>query len=81
MRAARAAAATEPPQWRAATSFHRSRTWVTADEAQEITDAIVELFLTHTERIADPEERPEGARLVSLVGWLVPSGPVAHVGD
>ena len=39
-------------------------------------EAMVELFLSWpTERISDPQARPDGARLVSLVGWLVPSGP------
>ncbi len=76
LRAARAAAATEPQEWRDATTFNQTQTWVTAAEAKALSAAMVELFLTHTERIAEPETRPEGARLVSLVGWLVPSGPL-----
>ncbi len=76
LRAARAAASTEPQEWRDATTFNQTQTWVTAEEARQLAAAMVELFLTHTERIAEPESRPEGARLVSLVGWLVPSGPL-----
>jgi DNA-binding transcriptional ArsR family regulator len=76
LRAARAAAASEPAAWRNATTFNQAQTWVTAAEARELSAAMVELFLTHAERIAEPDTRPEGARLVSLVGWLVPSGPL-----
>jgi DNA-binding transcriptional ArsR family regulator len=76
LRAARAAAATEPQAWRDATTFNQTQAWVTAEEATELSAAMVELFLTHAERIAEPGTRPDGARLVSLVGWLVPSGPL-----
>ncbi|MGZ5416957.1 MAG: ArsR/SmtB family transcription factor [Nocardioides sp.] len=76
LRASRAAAATEPAEWREATSFNQTATWMTAEEAQDLSAAMVELFQAHTERIADPGSRPAGARLVSLVGWLVPSGPI-----
>jgi hypothetical protein len=31
--------------------------------------------MSYTDRITDPDLRPDGARLVSLVGWLVPSRP------
>ena len=76
LRASRAAAATEPVEWREATSFHQTGTWMTAEEAQKLSATLQELFGTYTDRIQDPESRPEGARLVSLVGWLVPSGPI-----
>jgi predicted ArsR family transcriptional regulator len=81
LRAARAAATTEPAEWRDATSFNQAQAWVTAEEAKALSDAMVQLFRSWpTERIADPEARPEDARLVSLVGWLVPSGPVLPEG-
>jgi DNA-binding transcriptional ArsR family regulator len=76
LRAARAAAATEPPEWRDATTFNQTQSWVTAEEAKTLSAAMVQLFLTYAERITEPQTRPEGARLVSLVGWLVPSGPL-----
>lgn len=75
-RAARAAADSEPPAWREATSLNQAQLWVTAEEAAEISEAMRELFLSHGERIGDPAQRPPGARLVSVLGWLVPSGPV-----
>lgn len=76
LRAARAAAAAEPPEWRDATRFHQAQTWATAEEAEALSDAMVALFQTHRGRITEPDSRPEGARLVSLVGWLAPSGPL-----
>jgi predicted ArsR family transcriptional regulator len=76
LRAARAATASEPEEWRDATTFRRTQTWVTAEEAADLSAAMAELYLTHHERPVEPESRPEGARLVSLVGWLVPSGPL-----
>lgn len=79
-RAARAAADSEPREWRAATSLNQSRLWLTAEEARELSDEMVALFLRYAERLDDPASRPDGARLVSLVGWLAPSGPVLKQG-
>lgn len=75
LRAARSSSAQEPAEWRDATSVNESKLWLTADEAKQLSEAMVELFLTHADRLRDPDSRPDGARLVSLVGWLVPSGP------
>lgn len=75
-RAARASAVSEPREWREATGLNRSRLWLTPEEARALSEEMVALFLRHAERLTDPDKRPEGARLVSLVGWLAPSGPV-----
>jgi DNA-binding transcriptional ArsR family regulator len=75
LRAARAAQLHEPAAWRAATGLVRSRLWLTAAEAQSLTDQLTELVSRHAERCADPDGRPPDARLVSVVGWVVPSGP------
>ena len=75
LRAARASEALEPPEWREVTSVNEAKLWLTADEAREVSEAMVELFLTHADRLRDPASRPEGARLMSLVGWITPSGP------
>ena len=78
LRAARAAAATEPPAWRGAASVHQVHAWLTADETRALSTALAQLFAAHAqERSADPATRPDGARLVSLVGWVVPSGPAS----
>jgi hypothetical protein len=33
------------------------------------------VLASHADRATAPESRPSDARLVSLVAWLVPSGP------
>jgi DNA-binding transcriptional ArsR family regulator len=75
LRAARASRDREPTDWREATGMTHTQLWLTAEEAAEVRSALSRLLRTHTERAASPQLRPDGARLVSLVGWLVPSGP------
>jgi DNA-binding transcriptional ArsR family regulator len=75
LRAARASRDREPTAWREATGLNHTQVWLTAEEAAEVRSALRTLLSTHTERAASPHLRPEGARLISLVGWLVPSGP------
>lgn len=75
LRAARAGHAQEPAEWRDITRVNHSHLWLTPEEAAQMSDAIADLFLTYADRSGDPTSRPERARLVSLVGWLVPSGP------
>ena len=62
----------EPEQWRRAGTVVQSGTWMTAEEAREVSSRMEELFMTFADRADDPAQRPEGARQVSLVGWLVP---------
>ena len=76
LRAARAARDSEPPPWREASGLVQSQLWLTADEARQVKQGLSDLLASHAERSADPDRRPEDARLVSLVGWLVPSGPL-----
>jgi len=75
LRAARAARDTEPADWREATGLVQSQVWLTAEEATAIKAELTELLLRHADRSGRPDRRPDDARLVSLVGWLVPSGP------
>ena len=53
--------------------------WLTAEEAADVRRQLGDLLQARgelsAERAAHPETRPEDARLVSLVGWLVPAGP------
>src|SRR3954447_2545058 len=74
-RAARAARAQEPQEWRDATGLSQSQLWLTATEAQQLNDELQELFFRYTERSRDRALRPDEARLGTPVGWLVPSGP------
>ena len=72
LRAARESAALETPEWREATTLVQSALWLTAEEAKQISEQLKALLLTHLDRLEHPERRPEGARLVSAVGWLTP---------
>jgi DNA-binding transcriptional ArsR family regulator len=75
LRAALSRRGQESPAWREVTSLSQSALWLTADEAADLLETMHKMFATHAERMGDPAARPEGARLMSLVGWLVPSGP------
>ena len=76
LRVARASRAGEPTDWREATGLVKSDRWLTAEEARRLKDDLTEVLTRHAERSGDPDLRPAGARLVSLVGWVVPSGPL-----
>ena len=72
-RASRAAAADEEPAWKHVGTVSQSQLWLTPDEARGLAEEMTALFTRHLDRHHDPSLRPEGARLVSLVGWLVPN--------
>ncbi|HZJ05971.1 MAG TPA: helix-turn-helix domain-containing protein [Nocardioidaceae bacterium] len=73
-RAARSQRAQEPAQWREATVLNHAQMWLTAEETMEIGEQIGRLFQSRAQRRENPALRPDGARLVSLVGWVVPTG-------
>ncbi|QWZ07679.1 helix-turn-helix domain-containing protein [Nocardioides panacis] len=79
LRAAQASRDTEPPAWQEVTGLASSMLWLTAEEAADLRRDLADLLQARSElsaeRAAHPGTRPEGARLVSLVGWLVPAGP------
>jgi len=75
LRAARASHGSEPAEWRAATSVNHTQLWLTPDEAKELSEAMGTLFRGNANRVQNPAARPDNARLISIVGWLVPSGP------
>ena len=76
LRAALANTDRESERWRDATEVYQSRLWLTADEAQQIGDQIRDLFLTKAEERQDPANRPADARVMALMAWVVPNGPL-----
>ena len=60
----------EPVEWQQATAVAQSASWLTAEEAREVSARIEELLLSYVDRVDDPTLRPEGARPVSMVAWL-----------
>ena len=45
------------------------------EEARQVGETLAAVLASHADRATAPESRPSDARLVSLVAWLVPSGP------
>jgi DNA-binding transcriptional ArsR family regulator len=76
-RAARAAREREPEAWREATGLLHASVWLTAQEARAAKAEIEAVLVRHAHRSREPDQRPDGARLTSLVAWSVPSGPYA----
>ena len=74
-RAARASRNQESEAWRTATGLVQSQLWLTAEEARQVGETLAAVLASHANRATAPESRPSDARLVSLVAWLVPSGP------
>lgn len=81
LRAVRAGQQTEPADWRKATGLMQTQVWLTAEEARETKRQLEQLMTAYTDRGQDPELRPPDARLVSMVGWLVPSGPARRADE
>lgn len=71
----------EAEAWRDATSLTQSRIWLTPPEAQALGTRLAEVVGAEamSQRNQDPEQRPAGARLMALMGWVVPCGePEGH---
>jgi DNA-binding transcriptional ArsR family regulator len=76
LRAARAARAIETADWREATNSVGSLVYLTAAEATTLISRLHDTLLGFAEaRHHDPAARPDGARLVSVVAWVTPTGP------
>jgi DNA-binding transcriptional ArsR family regulator len=63
----------ESDEWRNAQEGSEMIAWLTADELREMNDAITAVLDRHIERLSDPSQRPEGARLCEFVAWGVPT--------
>jgi predicted ArsR family transcriptional regulator len=79
LRAARASRESEPTAWQDVTGLLSSLAWLTAEEAAALRERLTAVLVPYVERSAErsahPDQRPDDARLVALVGWLVPAGP------
>jgi DNA-binding transcriptional ArsR family regulator len=72
LREAQQRAPEEPEEWRAANSNTEMVAWLTADELQEMNEAINAVLDRHVERLTEPTQRPAGSRLCEFVSWGVP---------
>jgi len=76
LRAARAATAAEPDEWRAVTAVQHVQLKLTAAQAQELAGRLADVVAGYAADQGDDAEQ----RSVSLVGWMVPSRPAARPG-
>lgn len=63
----------EDPAWSDARTLTHMTTWLTPAEMAEFQQAMGELVGRYKDRVLDPAQRPEGSRLVELVGF---GGPI-----
>lgn len=56
-------------EWRDAATATQSMGWLTAAELREVNERVQEVIRGFEDRLADPELRPEGSRLVELVAF------------
>jgi DNA-binding transcriptional ArsR family regulator len=85
MRTSMARLGEEEQTWRDATSVTGARLWLTPEEAQELGRRFRDILTDEplVERNQDPTLRPPKARLMALMGWVVPYGsaPAAAEAD
>jgi hypothetical protein len=67
----------DDPEWRAAAFTDQSMAWLTAEELAEVERVIREFFLAKLDRLEQPDKRPPGSRLCSLLAWAYPTYDVA----
>jgi DNA-binding transcriptional ArsR family regulator len=76
LRAARASRDQEPAAWREASGLVHRRLWLTAEEAAGLGQAVREVLDRYAGDADSPAEHSPDARPVTVLGWLVPNGPL-----
>ena len=66
-------------EWRRSAGMSGADAWVTPEELAGLMSKITELFRTFQDRITDPSQRPDGARLVRLFAAGYLTAPVPEV--
>ena len=62
-----------PPEWRPNVTAHEMVSWLTPDEARQLTDEIMTIMDRYKNRITDPSKRPAGSRPVETVHLSFPT--------
>ncbi|WP_322920273.1 helix-turn-helix domain-containing protein [Nocardioides renjunii] len=57
------------PPWRAAGELTQTMGWLTLEELREVNEQVAGIIRSYEDRLADPDKRPEGSRLVEMVAW------------
>lgn len=62
-----------PVEWRSNVTANETMTWLTPDEAHDLTNEISTIMMRYRERITDPTTRPPGSRPVETVHLSFPT--------
>lgn len=67
LREARAQRSSTPQEWAMATDDASTLCWITVEELQELNEQVFEVLMRYRDRLANPDLRPDDARLVELL--------------
>jgi len=63
----------DDPGWQEAAGSAQGAMWVTEEELAELGEGLRQLATGFMERLYDPELRPPGSRLCTVMGWAMPA--------
>ena len=63
----------DDPGWREPAGSVQGAMWLTEDEFAELGAELRELAMRYLDRVHDPELRPPGSRLCTVMGWAMPA--------
>ena len=63
----------EPLEWQKAAAFSDFALYLTAEELQQLYERLVAELEPYLERAADPAQRPEGSRMVTVIQLAFPT--------
>ena len=68
----------EPPEWQEAAQLNDAALYLTAAELEQLGQAIWSLFEPYLPRAEQPEQRPDGARPVTILSLAFPRRSAAE---
>jgi hypothetical protein len=71
----------EPESWRQASRLAGNTTWMTAAELRDVSEQLMRLLTSYSERATDPASRPPGAREVRLFAVASVAPPITPPKD
>ncbi len=63
----------DDPGWREPAGSAQGAMWLTEEEFAELGAELRELAMRYLDRVHDPELRPPGSRLCTVMGWAMPA--------
>jgi len=71
----------EPAEWQAAAPFGDVVLHLTADELAQVSKELWAISMRYADRLADPSQRPDGSRPVTMLHLAFPSDPQGPSGE